>query len=75
MPATGETITDVKALIAVSDGLIVRVGKRKIAREIGLNRWHFSRLTEFDLERGNLPPSLEATRRWLSTVWASSAAA
>jgi tyrosyl-tRNA synthetase len=27
-----ETITDVKALIAVSDGLIVRVGKRKIAR-------------------------------------------
>jgi tyrosyl-tRNA synthetase len=27
-----ETITDVRALIAVSDGLIVRVGKRKIAR-------------------------------------------
>ena len=27
-----ETITDVKALIRVSDGLIVRVGKRKIAR-------------------------------------------
>jgi tyrosyl-tRNA synthetase len=27
-----ETITDVRALIAVNDGLIVRVGKRKIAR-------------------------------------------
>jgi len=27
-----ETITDVKALVSVSDGLIVRVGKRKIAR-------------------------------------------
>jgi tyrosyl-tRNA synthetase len=27
-----ETITDVRALVAVSDGLIVRVGKRKIAR-------------------------------------------
>ena len=27
-----ETINDVKALITVNDGLIVRVGKRKIAR-------------------------------------------
>ena len=58
-----ETITDVKALIHVSDGLIVRVGKRKIARvRLGLSR---SRAT----------PNHEENEPWLSTVSASSAAA
>ena len=31
-PVDRETITDAKALVHVSDGLIVRVGKRKIVR-------------------------------------------